>query len=327
MCGMKGRYEQSVKHAKYILDAYENKKNRKDIETSIYPQRMSQLYCIYLKSLMRMHRFAEANQFVNNKDFDHVIWQVLDGSPEYYWFHAIHINIVLRNSITNVEVRDAKFAGFQFYKEIIIKESRQYSAYSDVLDCNYVNFLIIARMHKKAMAFLEKKLLTARSECGYMHYLSGLLQHKHFQAFDHAKYHYFASMEHNTEISEARWHLAKLMKKLKEYKMALHHLKKGIAMNSGLLVYDRSDVFLHKLRKKAFNLKCANCGRCNRPRSDKEKRLFICKGCGKYYFCNKKCQKIYWKKVHRNECDRSYISIFKNMKNTDSYSKCKFHRH
>merc|ERR1712173_46022 len=112
-------------------------------------------------------------------------------------------------------------------------------------------------------------------------------------------------MKHNSEIPEVRWHLALLMKKLKEYKMAMVHLKKGIAMESGLLVYEKSgDSLLHKLRKKVFKLKCANCGRCNLPRSEKEQKLFTCKGCGKYYFCNRKCQKRYWKKCHRLECDR-----------------------
>ena len=94
--------------------------------------------------------------------------------------------------------------------------------------------------------------------------------------------------------------------KNKEYLMAARVLKYverlGMVLNEH--VYDLQSE--RCMIRKAWNkMGCANCG-ANLSRSITKNRLKACCGCMKVGYCNRKCQKIDWKKRHRFDCDKSW---------------------
>eukprot|EP01084_Bolivina_argentea_P252405 423651_1 len=57
-----------------------------------------------------------------------------------------------------------------------------------------------------------------------------------------------------------------------------------------------------KIKKRIQTLRCSNCNVMNR----KNKPHKACMGCMKSVYCSRKCQKIWWKKQHRFECERHW---------------------
>eukprot|EP01084_Bolivina_argentea_P129536 228760_1 len=58
----------------------------------------------------------------------------------------------------------------------------------------------------------------------------------------------------------------------------------------------------------------AKCNSCRLKGSDKKHKA--CTGCMKVVYCSRRCQKLDWNTQHRNECDRSWKSIYGALKMT-----------
>eukprot|EP01083_Nonionella_stella_P153917 495189_1 len=55
------------------------------------------------------------------------------------------------------------------------------------------------------------------------------------------------------------------------------------------------------------SLKCDYCGR-------NQAKVKVCSGCGKVYFCGRKCQKQLWRKTHHRKCDKKWLDCMRYLK-------------
>lgn len=67
---------------------------------------------------------------------------------------------------------------------------------------------------------------------------------------------------------------------------------------------------LESLERAIEELQCDRCG----ARNSSERCLYPCSGCLKVWYCSKRCQKIQWKKLHRERCDKKHIGFKQRLK-------------
>eukprot|EP01084_Bolivina_argentea_P046031 84748_1 len=74
-------------------------------------------------------------------------------------------------------------------------------------------------------------------------------------------------------------------------------------------------------KKQYKRIKCGYCGKHEYLKSGKQvDKLKVCKGCYVVYYCNKKCQKLHWKKSHNIKCGKIWMQWNKNLLKTTSNS-------
>eukprot|EP01084_Bolivina_argentea_P238581 400814_1 len=316
---LKGRY---VKGGEYIHQIFKQfnlfeptnkiyiEKKQGEINKLLYPDRISQLHLIYLRVLIKLEKFemahAKYKYLLNNKMID---------EKDNIYFCAVKIELFTHLSMY-YKSQSSKYIKQAFG---IYNNNKQNAMYdkdnNDLFFANYAFLLIVSGNVETAMHLLEKRATISNETGGWIEYLNGYIQQYKIGNNQHAKYHYFASMAHNNQIPEVRYHLCILLIKMKEYKMSYFQLKNAINMDSGLPIINKNrHKLLKHLRKKMKLLKCANCARLYYAKSKNEKTLSVCKGCGKSYYCNKSCQKKHWNQIHRTQCDKLYVDIFKQFK-------------
>lgn len=69
-------------------------------------------------------------------------------------------------------------------------------------------------------------------------------------------------------------------------------------------VLDKYEQKVKKKMKDTKDLKIKVCGNINCFNTKKNFGLLGCKGCGKFWYCSKLCQKTHWKMIHKQACDK-----------------------
>eukprot|EP01083_Nonionella_stella_P123387 371768_1 len=166
------------------------------------------------------------------------------------------------------------------------------------------------------------------------HYFCGLF-YLYLEEYDHAKYHFLACIvdikyyAYDLIVTEHYFYLSHTLMKLKEYKLSKHYLKIAHNMTPECPVIEkRYEMMILFLDEQLNEIQCGNT-RCDRKynyycyKMNRMKTLNVCKGCGKSYYCNKKCQKLHWRS-HKTTCDGTWTVLFDMLK-TKRYVACPYH--
>eukprot|EP01084_Bolivina_argentea_P050485 92853_1 len=163
------------------------------------------------------------------------------------------------------------------------------------------------------------------------HFLAALIYHQ-FKDYKHAKHHFVGCIVHEKfkfpydyepKVAEYYYYFAKTLMVSGEYKLAKYFLNKGFKITPDIPCIQQNFARMNrKLNKKLNDIQCSN-NKCDKTyyyysRNTKQNLnviLKICGGCGKKYYCSKKCQKYDWKRgKHRNLCDGTWRNLFKMIK-------------
>ena len=105
-------------------------------------------------------------------------------------------------------------------------------------------------------------------------------------------------MEYNEQIKIPKYffiiftfYQIDLLTKMKLYKLGIRILKKRIKKNPKEMKLQKELRFLKKITQ---------CGYCEKKIRNYKNNNKICKNCQSIFYCNKKCQKRHWKKIHGN---------------------------
>eukprot|EP01084_Bolivina_argentea_P077342 140274_1 len=79
-----------------------------------------------------------------------------------------------------------------------------------------------------------------------------------------------------------------------------------------------------RVNKQLKQIQCSYCGEHKYVKSKKQlDKLKVCTGCHRVYYCNKKCQKLHWNKLHRMKCSKIWIQwnteLFKTVENFNQF--------
>eukprot|EP01084_Bolivina_argentea_P219158 371774_1 len=111
------------------------------------------------------------------------------------------------------------------------------------------------------------------------------------------------------------WEFALILWRTKEYYLCKKYANISWKRTQEIkCIKNKYPILKKKLNEKIIKLKCANCSVCNESR--KNKKLKVCKGCHRMYYCNKQCQKLHWLKVHRSNCNKFWIELQKQIRST-----------
>eukprot|EP01084_Bolivina_argentea_P278759 476369_1 len=104
------------------------------------------------------------------------------------------------------------------------------------------------------------------------------------------------------------WHSSIAFFDLGYYAMSLKLLERAYRMTPEIPTIAHGYALKRLSLVNIISKRCSNCG------NDKQ-RFRACMGCCQVYYCNRKCQKQHWNKVHRNICNGKFGVIIKVITN------------